>query len=344
MAVRGNTSWYRALFYSLMASFAVGCPSGCAQSNNYVGGHALKPMPLVGTTTTTGTSSVAGSCFMPIDDLVQYHHIKTSEGHNYFTDGQICLLGTIPPEYSAAIASTKRVPLFDAADILLFSQYGVPDGYAQKLGAVHEQSGSARYNSFAISRFHQLGLTAEEVINPVDTNKPNLIVAYPNSPHDNAFENDDALRLFRGFKDHYDIFPLIWVTEDDIYRAMDTVPNASFFGNGHGSKTTLGSGDYRLTLNSNRSNEKTFIDTGDTELAPHLAKLDPEGFIFLFSCGVGAGGSADPKNLINFIAEQAGGRKVIGAETELKAYQVHVTSYQPLQITVDVAYTAKKKN
>ena len=82
-------------------------------------------------------------------------------------------------------------------------------------------------------------------------------------------------------------------------------------------------------------------------MGKYLSLLNPEAVIFLNSCSNAEGGKG-AKNLANFVAEMALGRKVIASEKDFQISGVKVEGMYPLNLSIfygdlEVTFDSKKE-
>jgi hypothetical protein len=220
------------------------------------------------------------------------------------------------------------------------------DIYGHFLGA--DAGSGLSFTRAQLKRYCDLGLSKDEVMNFSDTSKPDAIVVLPSADDVDAFYNDPALVLYRFLGDVYDVFFRIASTENDVYFALDSVPEASLFIlGGHGTVDDIALGKFSLKnwKDSRTSMELYKIDTSDYELGEHLQLLAADARIFLYSCENAKGGEG-ADNIANFIASLAQGRKVFSAAESFNSTDIRVGSLSPFDVRImrdgkDVTYVGQ---
>jgi hypothetical protein len=177
-----------------------------------------------------------------------------------------------------------------------------------------------------------------------DTEKPNAVVMLPKDDYNGAFTNGCFISLRQKINNNYDAKFVIAETEDELYKALEEVPDQElrvFFG--HGTKTSLRlSNDKPLEFPS----EKRELGIWDTEISNYNHNAKPNCRTVLISCSNGAG-REEGDNLANFIAKQTGQEVFAGSKSFNK---VKVRNVSPLEVGIisieddkesEVTYVAK---
>jgi hypothetical protein len=239
-------------------------------------------------------------------------------------------------EHLTGLKDKNGKPLLGIDDIILMQQtqsdfvtypqdittdYEEMSKYITQLVDVFDKSGiNYSLDKEKIIRYTQLRLPIKDIIFK-DTEKPNALIVYPIIDNGSYYNIKDGIKFLKNVISGYDVQLIIAKDENEVYNAIDYVPNIEFLClAGHGTK-------HNLILSKER--EKGEIDTSDSELADHLRKLNPDAVIYLLSCSTGEGGSKE-LNLANKIAEWSDNKKVISFTTIMKAGSRGFTSKRTL--------------
>lgn len=179
-----------------------------------------------------------------------------------------------------------------------------------------------------------LDLSPEEVISFSDSDKPNAILIYPYSDWNYNFSSIEMKELTQKLKENYDLWIKVAKKEETIYLTLEEVPNAELLIlSGHGTPTSLSLGETDLSWFQSEKDETYQIDLSDWELEEILTRLHPSAVIFLNSCSNGYG-QENLGNLANFIANQAGGRKIISGVDLFSSGEIIVNSTYPFDVSI----------
>ncbi|MBM3200182.1 hypothetical protein FJZ53_04545 [Candidatus Woesearchaeota archaeon] len=268
--------------------------------------------------------------------------IKDTRGKQMFNSSWITLLNDwkANEEDIKALASIKDKndnPRFKKQDLVDLARGRVPAKYVDNLLSNEKKDRGKRLSGFNIRRFYQFGFTKGDITEEGlckfnETSKPNAIMVYTTLDYGTAFETEEDLKLLENIKSHYDAYIVLVSTEQEIYQAIDNIPNAELLVlSGHGTPKTLSLGIE--TPQNFLEYEQYLIDTSDDELSKHLSKLSPNAVIFLNSCSNAQGGEkAD--NLANFVIKNSGGRKVIASKETFEGKDVRIKSLYPFDIQI----------
>lgn len=242
--------------------------------------------------------------------------------------------GTI--EYAKRLAATKDSvgnPVFNGRSIFKFKQIGGTLEQALDLASVRDANGNPILDGFSIYRFTQLGLGKKDVFF-YDTKKPNAVVIYPFNDWNWTFESENSVSLFKRIREKYDVLVRIASQEQQVYDAIDIVPNSYLLVlAGHGTNKVISLGENDLARMEPQKNDESYtIDTSDSEIAHHLQKLNPKGTIFLFSCSNAAVG--DGTSIADFIVHASKGRRVIAATDSFGPGDVQIKFVYPFHVGI----------
>jgi len=216
---------------------------------------------------------------------------------------------------------------------------------AQLIDAFDKSGINYPLDNAKIVRYTQLRLPIKDIIFN-DTKKPNALIVYPISDNAAYYNLYNGVKFIRNIISRYDVQLIIAKDKDDVYNAIDYIPNIEFLclaGHGKRYELNLSEGGYDVSLSKLESRGK--IDTSDSEFADHLRRLNPGAVIYLFSCSTGEGGDT-ALNLANKIAEWSDNRKVISftgptavgfftsQKTSVTAYDL-IKSYYPFDMVKD---------
>jgi hypothetical protein len=265
--------------------------------------------------------------------------IKDREGKPVFTDGFYIAYykehgGTIPfARELASLTDEQGNPSIDQSDIYRIQREGVTLDKVREIHAARDAYDGSMFDGHSIYRFAHLGLSEDEV-NFRDTDRPNAVVIYPTNDWNGAFENEQARAFFHSIKGEYDVLVRLAETEEDVYSAINRVPDIELLIlGGHGSEKSLSLGETDLGVReAEKKDERYTLDLSDQELGPYLSRLDPQAVIFLNSCSNAKGDNGD--NIADFIANMAGGRTVIAATEPFGAPDVTINQMHPFDITI----------
>lgn len=257
--------------------------------------------------------------------------IKNAEGNPLFNGWEIVELKKHSCTYEDAVTllslNKKRYNQFFTKEHLL--KFKKADGtvpYAKELAALG-------FSAKSICNFQQIGISVTEAVIFNDTEKPNAVIILPISDKVGAFETEGSMKLFKAIKNNYDLWARVVSTEQEAYKAIDSIPNIeTLVLAGHGTETTLSLGGGGL-FEKGMKGERYKIDLTDNEFAKHLKKLDKDAVIFLFSCSNGQGGE-NAGNLANFITKLSAGRQVISSVTLLNGGEIVVDSIYPFDLRI----------
>jgi len=275
-------------------------------------------------------------------DSPNYSHLEENSEDIYYSE--IFVKQSLEEKLKAIIDQSGE-PLFTKEDITEIVKHNVPFDYAQKLGLHH-------FNGKSIRRFYQLELDTNQIINFIDTKKPNAVFLYAFSDplpgkKGASFERKQDLDLFRSVVKEYDVYVRIVKTENEVYEAIDKIPKIKFlYIGGHGEKTELA-----LWCSSADCQEDEIysIDISDTEIGAHLKRLESDAVIFLDSCGTARGGEKDTSHLAHFILKQSEGKILYAASRSYNSGNMRLNSVNPFSITIgncaigDFTYTNGEK-
>ena len=150
-----------------------------------------------------------------------------------------------------------------------------------------------------------------------DTSNPNALVAITTSDSGSAFATTYFKKFFNGVDEHYDTWWIFADNENQVYSAMDKVPDRCFTVlAGHGTTQTL-------TLGNTR-NETYTIDVSDNELKDHLGNSNPGEVILLASCSTGWG-----KESLGETIATITGKKVIAPKRSTSGDELRVINWVP---------------
>lgn len=187
----------------------------------------------------------------------------------------------------------------------------------------------------------------EETIEFKDTKKPNAVIIFPFKDWNGAFKDRGILTFYHKIEQEYDVFVKVASTEEDMYNAIDTIPNIELLVlGGHGNINVLW---FDWKKKSEETDEKSYLSISDLELGDYLNELNPNAVILLYSCSNAKGGKNEI-NLANFVMSHANGRKVIASTKPFNSGGIEIISIYPLDIKIknkflfwneDLTYTNK---
>ncbi len=211
----------------------------------------------------------------------------------------------------------------DISDIVRFSISDKDFSYIQKLA---ENGYSAR----EISKYSQLDISTEEIINFKDTKKPNCVFIYPKRDKENAFDEKKAIEFFNKISSEYDVYVLFAETEKDVYNALNKIQNIELLIiAGHGTYQSISLGENDLRIEKAEFDERYVLDIYDYELKYHLDNLNKNATIFLYACSTGK----DRENLAESINEITN-VKVISAKDTFFSSDIEIVSVYPFDIKI----------
>lgn len=277
---------------------------------------------------------------IPLERAIEIGNIKDEEGKPKFNLLEVCALGIreIDVDYiedMVSIENEEGEQVFDTYTLLLYNRVRGTKEYAETLA-------KKGLSDDQIFKFRHLGLLADEVGKFNDTDKPNAIVIYPTSDYNGAFDTLPAVFVYSDVKKEYDPYVAVAKTEQDVYDALEKIPDAKLLLlNGHGSFCQLRLG-YTPHKKGEKESEKNFIDLGDFELAEHFKKLPEDAVIALYSCATAEGGK-DKNNLANRVITWADGRTVYAAKKSFSPAEALVRVGPPFRMRIlkDVFDTSK---
>lgn len=279
---------------------------------------------------------------IPTEYVVALASISDSTGKPYLSPDEIIALYN--RDLSAEEATlllhfrgTNENPLFTVKQLIKTKEYCTLDD-AVALASIRDDHNNPLLTGFGVYRICQLDVVPQYLSSFTDSKKPNALLIYPTSDHNNAFENYDAVALFHQIQNGYDVQVAFAEQESEIATAIASVPNIEFLMlAGHGTATTLNLGGDGII------DEKYQLDLSDTELEDAFNKLHAHATIFLNSCSTGEDEN-NGNNLANFIGELAKGRIIIAATDSFEQREIAVGSLYPLDIKIirDITYNTKK--
>ncbi|HLD72227.1 MAG TPA: hypothetical protein VJA23_01445 [Candidatus Nanoarchaeia archaeon] len=179
-----------------------------------------------------------------------------------------------------------------------------------------------------------LDLSPEEAISFADSDKPNALLIFPYSDWNYNFSSSEMRELTQKLKESYDLLVKVANQEETFYSALEEVPDAELLIlSGHGTASSLSLGETDLSWFPSEKDESYQIDLSDWELEEILNQLHPSAVIFLNSCSNGYG-RENLGNLANFIANQAGGRKVISGIDLFSSGEIMINSIYPFDASI----------
>lgn len=270
----------------------------------------------------------------------EFVDLKDSEGKTVFRNGRdiIDLLrakGTVDEaaQYVAIQDSNGRT-YFRGDEIALLRKDKVPVDYAKLMSC-------QGLNAATIMYHYRMGL-GEEDIDFRDSGKPKALILYPTSDPVQmvfqAFSEDDTFKFFQTVQDTYNVRIRAISSVEEMYDELDNSPEIDLLIlGGHGSKTTLTFGESIPKYDVHIDKQSAVLSTDREDLGDHLRKVSPEGVIFLDSCCNGEGRETE-RNMANYVAENAPGRKVIAGTDVFNAGKVTVNSAFPLDLSLMACY------
>lgn len=179
-----------------------------------------------------------------------------------------------------------------------------------------------------------LDLIPEEAVSFSDSDKPNAILIFPYSDWNYNFSSSEMRELTQKLKESYDLWVKVAKQEETLYLALEEVPDAELLIlSGHGTPTSLSLGEADLSWFPSEKDETYQINLSDWELEEILNQLHPSAVIFLNSCSNGYG-QENLGNLANFIANLAGGRKVISGIDLFSSGEIMINSTYPFDASI----------
>ncbi len=288
-------------------------------------------------------------------DIVDFHERKydlntakkfisllDSKGNTVFRDGSeiVSFLkagGTIneAKDY-ITIVDDRDHTFFNGYEIALLRKSQVP----VKFAALLARKG---LNAETIMYYSKLCLT-ENDITFSNSRKPKALILYPTSnPPDSigtqAFSDDDTYEFLRKILSAYDVRLRAISTVDEMYQEVEQNADVNLLIlGGHGTRQSLTFGENRNKYGRaiNKESFKLSVDTKGLEA--HLKRLPNDAVIFLDSCCNGEG-REDERNMANYIAECASGRKVISGTEVFNAGKITINQMFPLDLSIFACYT-----
>lgn len=207
-----------------------------------------------------------------------------------------------------------------------FTRYCEADGkpdYAQILFA-------AGFSGRSVYRFQQLGLSLDEIINPLDSEKPDAVILFAEYDYNDEFETEASIRLFKEICHEYDCYVRIVKSEDEIYRILNEKDSINLLWiAGHGLRSGIILSEEADNIDSS-DYEKYIFDTDDVELS-NIRGVSEISTIFLDACETGKElPSAD--NFAEFIKKNLPEANVIYSDRVFSHDEIILDRIYPLEI------------
>lgn len=223
----------------------------------------------------------------------------------------------------AELTTSKGKPFFSCDDVVKYIYYGGKYEYARDMASRLDKEGNNYFYGAQLPQLAFLGLSADEILNFKDTEKPNALMVFPTDDinfkgFEGVFRQPKTLELFKLMRKNYDLQTIVASEEDEVCRAMDYSRDyKTVIITGHGDSYSLRLGKPCLD-SAYCDEEKHEIDRTDYELSSCFGNLNPHAVIFLNSCST-ANGGIEALNLANSIAGSlAPGRTVIASKVDFE--------------------------
>lgn len=233
--------------------------------------------------------------------------------------------------------SWKKV---DESDKEKLKSVGVPLEYIESLAT--DEKGDKKFGAYDIYRYHQMGLTVEEVENFKDTEKPNGLFLYTSKDPNQTFASKESIDFIKQFFKDYDMKVRIVHDEDEVYSTIGSTPNVELLYLGdHGYENGVEVGNCPPFLKPEIA-EKYELTKTDAEFKAYLEKLAKNAVILIDACETAKGGKG-ADNFANQVIKWADGRIVYAAKKSY-GWDMPIQRIYPLNIMLrsrdkDVTYT-----